>query len=129
MHEFSICESLVEGLVAEMKKINPPPQRLLRTRVVVGGLRQVVPEYLQEAYEILTRDTPAAGSVLEIRSAPIVGKCRDCGWQGDVENVLFECGACGSYKIELVGGTELYIESIDDTQVSQPCDWYNGPNC
>ena len=116
MHEFSICESLVDALLAEMRRIEPPPRRLVRTRVVVGGLRQIVPGYLREAYDLLTKETAAEGSTLEIRSVPIIGKCRGCGWQGDLKEAVFECGKCGSNDMEMVGGTELYLESMEVEQ-------------
>ncbi|MBN1270153.1 MAG: hydrogenase maturation nickel metallochaperone HypA [Kiritimatiellae bacterium] len=116
MHEFSICESLVDAVLAEMRRIEPPPRRLVKSRVVVGGLRQIVPDYLREAYGILTKETPAEGSDLEIRSVPILGKCRACGWQGELQEAVFECPKCGSLDVEMVGGTELYLESMEVEQ-------------
>jgi hydrogenase nickel incorporation protein HypA/HybF len=116
MHEFSICQSLVDGLLAEMARIDPPPTKLVKTRVVVGGLRQIVPEYLREAYQVLTKETPAEGSVLEVRSTPIVGKCLDCGWEGELEEPFFVCGGCDSCRGEIVGGKELYLESLEVEQ-------------
>jgi len=113
MHEFSICQSLVEAVVAELDKVGPDPVRLLKTRVVVGGLRQVVPENLKQAYEILTKDTIAEGSALEVKPAPIIGRCEDCGWQGELPRCEFFCQACGSNKAEIVGGMELYLDNME----------------
>lgn len=113
MHEFAICESLVEALLAEMGKLRPPPRRLVKARVVVGVLRQVVPEYLREAYALLTHDTAAAGSALEIRVQPLVGRCRSCGWEGGLSPSDILCASCGKGDLEIVAGRELYLESLE----------------
>ena len=116
MHEFSICEGLLDTVLAEMRKVNPPARRLLKTRIVVGAMRQVVPEYLAFAYESLTKGTPAEGSALDIVPAPVAAKCRNCGWQGESANPSFQCVKCQSYDLDIEGGTELYLESLEVEQ-------------
>ena len=114
MHEFSICQSLVDAVVAETEKLaSPRPFRLLKARVVVGAMRQIVPEILQTAYELISRDTPAAGSDLEIVSAPTTAKCRKCGWSGEIEGLMFQCVGCGGIDIEQTGGMELYLDNLE----------------
>jgi len=113
MHEFSICRAIVDSVLAELEKAEHKGARLLRTSVVAGDFRQLVPDFLCNAYEILTSGTPAEGSTLEIRAAPIIGECRDCGWHGNLAVGEFWCGACESVKIDLVGGMELHLESIE----------------
>ena len=72
-----------------------------------------MPDALVFAYELLTRDTPAAGSRLELRIRPLEARCLSCGWQGALEPPVFLCGACGQGGIELLGGNELYLESLE----------------
>lgn len=113
MHEFSICRSIVDSVLAELERPDHKGARLLRTRIVAGDFRQIVPDFLCNAYEILTSGTPAEGSVLEVRTVPIVGRCRDCGWKGNLAVGEFWCGSCESVKVDLVGGMELHLESIE----------------
>jgi len=114
MHEFSICQALVDAVTEEMDKIEAPrPFKLLTARVVVGTLRQVVPDILQTAYEIISKDTPARGSSLEIVRAPTTGKCNRCGWSGEIRDVFFQCGKCGYAGIELTGGMEIYLDNLE----------------
>ncbi|MBU0679233.1 MAG: hydrogenase maturation nickel metallochaperone HypA, partial [Verrucomicrobia bacterium] len=54
MHEFSICEGIVKGIMDEYEKLGPRAGKLQKVHVVVGGLHQVVPDYLETAYEVLT---------------------------------------------------------------------------
>lgn len=112
MHEFGIGQELVAAVTAELARFSPSP-RLNRVRVVVGGLRQVVPDNLCFAYEVLSRDTPAAGSVLEIETLPLRGECADCGWQGEIALPVFQCASCGAFAVRTLGGMELYLESLE----------------
>jgi hydrogenase nickel incorporation protein HypA/HybF len=76
-----------------------------------------VPEYLQAAYEALTKDTIAEQSVLEIREIPIVGQCAACGWEGELTvGHGFECTACAAPIPELSSGRELFLEKVEIEQ-------------
>jgi hydrogenase nickel incorporation protein HypA/HybF len=112
MHEFGIGEELVAAVVSEMGRFSPA-SRLCRVRVVVGGLRQVIPDNLAFAYEVLSRDTPAAGSALEVELLPVRGECAQCGWQGEIHDAVFQCGACGAFAVRTLGGMELYLDSLE----------------
>ena len=114
MHEFSICQSLVDAVVAETEKLDSScPFRLLKARVVIGAMRQIVPEILQTAYELMSKDTIAANSALEIVSAPTTVKCRKCGWNGEIQGLMFQCADCGGTDIEQTGGMELYLDNLE----------------
>ena len=101
----------MQTVLAELKKVQPA--HLIRARIVAGGLHQLVPDNLTFAYEVLTKDTPAAGSVLNIRHAPITAECRKCHWRGKIQGALFACGGCKAGDIEITGGRELYLDSIE----------------
>ncbi|MBN1595106.1 hydrogenase maturation nickel metallochaperone HypA [candidate division FCPU426 bacterium] len=113
MHEFSLCQGLVESILEEMSRLQPPPRRLLAARVVIGRLRQVVPDYMQWAYAVLVKDTAAAGSELLVRTTPVRAKCPDCGWEGELALTFFACPVCSSAGIEIVNGLELYLENLE----------------
>jgi hydrogenase nickel incorporation protein HypA/HybF len=113
MHEFSLCEGIVESVAMELAKIEQKPIRLLATRIVVGELHQIVSDTLVFAYEVLTRDTHMAGSVLEITISPITCKCNECAWEGSIEQPLFRCGKCGAGNVEILKGKELFIDSLE----------------
>ena len=120
MHEFAICQSIVEAALCEVEKLDPPPRKLLNVRVVTGALRQIIPEYLAFAYETLTKDTFAEGSTIEVVQVPAAARCRSCGWQGQTGEDIFRCTECGSTDLEIEGGKELYLESIEVEQDDEP---------
>lgn len=113
MHEFSICDGLVRTVLSALNDVKPPPKRLIATSVVVGELRQIVPEQLTFAYECLTKDTAAEGSRLDVRRMPAVGECEKCGWSGGMSQTGFECGACGSRLATIIGGKELFVDNLE----------------
>jgi len=116
MHEFSICEGIVQAALEEMARVDPPAIALHKTTVIVGEMHQIVPDNMVFAYEVLTRDTKAAGSELELKFVPIKAKCAECGWEGEIRQPLFLCGACASGSIELLSGKELYVENLEIEQ-------------
>jgi len=112
MHEFSICQGLVKAILSELEKLDPPNPKLLKASVVIGRLRQIIPETLQFAYATLTKETTIAGSKIKVISAPILAKCPKCGWNGEIKENNFRCGKCGSGEVELSGGMELYLNNL-----------------
>jgi len=113
MHEFSIGQRIVDAVQDELGRLDPPAVRLCKTRVVLGALHQIVPDQLMSAYQLLSEGTPLADSALEVVLAPVVVRCRTCGWQGSIEIPLFRCGACHSLGVDMVGGKELYLDHLE----------------
>ena len=95
-----------------MDKLDVCPARLLRVRAVVGSMRQIVPENLEQCYAVLIKDTVAEGSILEIKSLPVTARCKDCDWNGEMSRDWFFCHACSSPRIEITGGKELYLDNM-----------------
>lgn len=116
MHEYSICTRIVDAVLEEMSRLHPPPRRLHKIRIVVGRLHQIVPDYLATAYEMLTRDTPAEGSEMELDVRPVTARCRACTWEGPIEPPFFRCGGCEAFEVDVTGGKELYLEHLQVEQ-------------
>jgi hydrogenase nickel incorporation protein HypA/HybF len=113
MHELSLAHNLVDAVMGEWERIDPPPRRLIAARVALGQLRQVVPEYLVSAYEVLVRGTPLDGSRLDVRICPWRARCRACGWSGERTRIEALCPACGGFELETLSGEELCLEKLE----------------
>jgi len=113
MHEFSIAESLVRAIDGELERQDREGVRLLKARVVVGRMRQIVPENLCMAFDILTRETRMAGAELELVTMPVVARCEKCGREAEIEMPFFACGKCGSGDLDITGGRELYLDLLE----------------
>jgi hydrogenase nickel incorporation protein HypA/HybF len=122
MHEFNVCQTIVDSALAHMKGSGRPNVRLVKTTIVLGGLRQLVPEYLRSAYEQLTKGTRAEGSTLEIKLAPIEFTCAGCGKTTESNEARFRCASCGSQLGQVSGGREMYLESLEVEEDEEPAD-------
>jgi len=108
----SLVESLLEGLESFLRE-RDGHDRVLEVRVVVGALRQVVPEVLLFCYDAAVPGTLLEGSRLSIRSCPIRRRCARCGEEYETKDPFGPCTACGSERAELLGGMEFYIDSVE----------------
>jgi len=113
MHEFSICQALVAAVLKELGKVKDKQIRLKKARIAAGQYHRIVPASLKFAYKILTKDTPAEGSSLLIKTVPIKLKCNKCGWSGLTRDICFVCRKCGGVNMEIIGGKDLCLESIE----------------
>jgi hydrogenase nickel incorporation protein HypA/HybF len=103
MHELSIAEA-----VLAVARRHAGERRLAAVRIEVGHLRQVVPDALAFAFELL-----APGVDLEIVEVPAEGRCRDCGAITVFDGFPLACAACAGLDVEVVRGEELRVESLD----------------
>ncbi len=108
MHEFSIAVAVVG--VAERHAAG---RRVVKIELRVGHLRQVVPDSLQLAFELITQGTVLDGTELEIEQVPARARCPRCGAESELEHFPLACEACGSLDLELLTGEELLVESLE----------------
>ncbi|MHC1727348.1 MAG: hydrogenase maturation nickel metallochaperone HypA [Syntrophobacteraceae bacterium] len=111
MHELSIAQSLLEIIADESQKHGL--QRVNKVKLQIGAFASVVPESLTFCFELVSRDTVAAGAVVEIETVGIVARCDKCDSTFDVRDQVFVCPRCGDPAFELVSGRELSVMSIE----------------
>lgn len=111
MHEISIVESLVDIVknVAEENNL----KKIEKLHLCIGDMRQIVPEALLFAFEIVGKGTVAEGAVVEISHIAASGRCESCSSTFAVEEFCFICPVCSSGKVSVVQGKELYIDSLE----------------
>lgn len=108
MHELAVTQSIVE--VCSERAMGA---RVLRVTLEIGTLACVMPESLRFCYDVAVEGTPLEGSELEIIRIPARSRCRDCGMEVEMDDILSSC-ACGSNDIEPPnGGEELRIRSME----------------
>lgn len=92
-------------------------RRVVKVRVQVGHLRQVVPSALAFSFGLVAEGTPLEGADLEMEEIPVSARCGGCGWRGGVPDFPLQCRACGSSELEILAGEELLVESLDLEEV------------
>lgn len=103
---------MVEQLQAEVARLGVAG-RVRAVHLQLGALTTFVPEALTFYFEALTKGTTLEGARLAIEEIPVVGECRNCGRQLEVEAPPFLCAACGSPDLEVVRGRELLIDALE----------------
>ena len=113
MHEIAIVSSLFEIInrqVAEHDIVS-----ISRVHLKVGEMAALEPMTLTACFEVLAQGGPAEGAELVVETLPILARCAPCGTVFRVIKYQFQCPDCRGDTVELVGGKELYIESMEAT--------------
>jgi hydrogenase nickel incorporation protein HypA/HybF len=111
MHEQSIVESLLALALENAQKAGA--SKILKIYVVVGELSGVVEESMDFYFSFLRQDTIAAEASLCFTRVPARLRCRKCNRDFVAENLDFRCPECREPQVEIIGGRELYIESME----------------
>lgn len=120
MHEFSICQGILEVAAAALDGLPRPLPRISRVTVRIGRLTAVVPDSLRHYFCLLTPGTALEGAALDIEEVPVRACCADCRARFEIEILSFSCPLCGSGLVELLSGRELQVVSLD-TAEEVPC--------
>ncbi len=111
MHELSLAEA-VNNTIKELCE-RSAWTRVRRIVLKVGHMRQVDPELLLFAFDVVSKGTLSEGAELSVLELPVVFKCNACGENVTSEATAFICLNCGSADVELLSGMELTIESME----------------
>jgi hydrogenase nickel incorporation protein HypA/HybF len=106
MHELAITQSVVEAVT---ERTGTTPVAVVRLRV--GRLAGVVPDAVRFCFELVTAGTPLDGAALEIEQPEGSGRCRTCGAEFDLTDLILLC-MCGSADVEVLTGRELAVASV-----------------
>lgn len=107
MHELGMCEAVLDTV-----ERRAAGRAVRRVRLRIGVLHRVVPESLDQAFELVAAGTVADGAAVDLVTVPVHLTCRDCGHEEDLDDMATSCSACGGVRIVLDGGDELTLESL-----------------
>jgi hydrogenase nickel incorporation protein HypA/HybF len=108
VHEFAIAEAVMQAAAQRAEG-----RRLEEVAVRIGFFRQVVPDSLAFAWQMLTPGTPLEGCTLVIEHVPAVVHCDDCGDDLVLSVPVLACPVCGGFEVRLLSGEEFLIATID----------------
>lgn len=111
MHELAITESILR--IALQAAEENKAKRILEIRIKIGAYSGVVPQYIQEYFNIVSQDTIAREAKLSIETVPARVECGSCGEITEVERFRIKCGHCGSTDVRLISGREYYVDSLE----------------
>jgi hydrogenase nickel incorporation protein HypA/HybF len=114
LHEFSIVQSICEHAQREAEQHGAT--RVLSITCRVGVMRQLVPELMETAFSVLTEGTPMEGATLILETEGVHVACSACGMDTVIQEIPYECPACGSHRIRCRGGQDIVLMSLEAEQ-------------
>lgn len=111
MHELAITEGIIKIAVETAKQNNA--NKILNIKLKCGDFSGVVPQLIQEYFNIVSEGTIAQGAKLIIDRVPIRIRCFDCNTEGQIEKSSIKCPNCGRFNYRIISGKEFYIDSVE----------------
>jgi hydrogenase nickel incorporation protein HypA/HybF len=108
VHELGLCSSIVDAV---SKRAGDRP--VAQVRVRVGRLHHVHPDAFDQSFAVAAMGTVAEDAAAELILVPVRARCAGCAASFECDEVPLACPQCGSVEIELLGGDELVLESIE----------------
>src|SRR6056297_299339 len=111
MHEMAVCNELLDQVRANAMQHGARSVGTITLRI--GALSGVEPDLLERAFTIARAGDYTDNARLVIESVEVRVRCRSCGNENEAAANRLLCGSCGGYAVDLVGGDELLLASIE----------------
>lgn len=111
MHEFGLMQSVLNN--AESSAREAGAKKVTEIRLVIGEMREIVPDAMDFAFEALAADTLCEKALLKMTMVRPRSRCTKCNHEFEHERFARGCPKCDSLATELICGKELYIDAIE----------------
>ncbi|MDD5045338.1 MAG: hydrogenase maturation nickel metallochaperone HypA [Candidatus Omnitrophica bacterium] len=111
MHELAVTQSILSIVLEKAQEAKA--KKITQIDLLVGRLTGYVPECIQLQFDILSQNTPASGASLAFYQPAAKLHCRKCNRDYTSESFDLICPQCHALEIDILSGSELYVESIE----------------
>ncbi|ACB94801.1 hydrogenase maturation nickel metallochaperone HypA [Beijerinckia indica] len=111
MHELSLCESVIETIMDNVRTHHFSQVR--RVRLTVGRFAGVETEALRFSFDVVARGTLVEGAELELLEEPGAAWCFDCSETVPLMDRLDPCPRCGGTRLHPTAGTDVMIKDLE----------------
>jgi len=111
MHELAICEAILRQ--AEEIAAAHGARRVTRITLRIGELAGVETRLLRAAFPLVAAGTCCEGARLAIERPQVRVTCRVCAAVSRARANRLLCSDCGSWRVAVVQGDEMRIESVE----------------
>jgi hydrogenase nickel incorporation protein HypA/HybF len=114
MHEFGFCEGILEAV-----QRRAAGRRVKRVAVRAGVLHRLGRDAMQQGFALVAIGSEAEGAILELSFVPARWCCRLCQKEAETDDTTIVCSSCGGIEIDIRGGEEMILESIEYEPVAE----------
>ena len=107
MHELAITQSVVEAVAERVGRA-----RVTAVHLTIGRVSGVDVDAIRFCFDLVAEGTVVEGARLEISEPAGRARCRQCGADFDVDDLVLLC-RCGSVDVELSQGGELLVRAVE----------------
>jgi len=111
MHELGITQEILDMAIAKAREAES--KKVLRIDLVIGAASSIIDDCVQFCFDFVSKDTIAEGARLNFLRMPLEMKCRNCSHVFNPEKESWVCPQCQKWDVEIIRGTEFYMESIE----------------
>jgi|SRR2546422_6539094 hydrogenase nickel incorporation protein HypA/HybF len=108
MHEWGYCEGILEAV-----QRRAAGRRVKRVSVRVGVLHRLDQAALQQAFSLAASGSEAEDAIVDLVFIPTRWRCRLCQGESEAADLIVVCPGCGGTEVEVSGGDELILESVE----------------
>jgi hydrogenase nickel incorporation protein HypA/HybF len=108
VHELGFAEAILDAALRRAAG-----RRVARVRVRVGSLHRLAGPAMDQAFAMVAGGTEAEDAALDLVVVPVTASCRTCGHREQAEELVVSCPRCGGSDLEVAGGDDLVLESIE----------------
>ncbi|MCL6503121.1 MAG: hydrogenase maturation nickel metallochaperone HypA [Pirellulales bacterium] len=117
MHEVSLARALVQQVRAIAAQ--HPGCHVTEVRVSVGPLSGVEPALLASAAQRLFAEHGHPQARLVVQWVELLARCRCCGQQFEVPDLVLRCPGCGAGQVQVMRGDALRLETVQLAEAEQ----------
>jgi hydrogenase nickel incorporation protein HypA/HybF len=111
MHESPIVQELLDTALRHAAEHHAT--RVAAVHLRLGELSAITADSVQFYWDHMSEGTICEGATLHFTSVPAQVQCLDCGHTASLGPDTEACPACGGLRLQLTGGEEFVLESLD----------------
>ena len=111
MHEYGLTKQIVA--IACDAAIRENAKQVNSILLVIGENAGIIPDSIELYFDIIAKDTVAAGAKLDLRLVPAQMHCPHCDKNFIRPRFSFACPDCGTLGNPTQIGNEFYVESLE----------------
>jgi hydrogenase nickel incorporation protein HypA/HybF len=117
MHELTVTQSILD--IALESAGQAGGGKVGRINLIIGEMTGVVEECVRFYFRVISRGTAAEDAELAVCLVPITVRCQGCAETFLVRDAGWACPRCRGTELDIAGGRELVVESIEVSDGSE----------